>query len=117
MKKQSKELANRPVDELKKLAVGIQKGQVFTDRHVGNLRDLGMVFWPLLFMDEKTRKNHAKMKPEMVYEWIDKAGPRCCNGMPMFMSCGLLNKHDAELVWKMVDALNESEKKTLEAIK
>lgn len=34
------------------------------------------------------------------YEYYDKAGPRSCNGYPMFMSFRILNRPDWERVWK-----------------
>ena len=117
MKSKIKTIANKPVDKLKELALGIKNGQVFTDRHIDNKRDFTMVFLVLGFLDAKAHKALVAQKPAMVYEWMSHALPRSCNGMPMFLSCGFLNKHDAEQVWKMVQALDEAEKKTLEAVK
>jgi hypothetical protein len=36
----------------------------------------------------------------IIYEYYDKAGPRSCNGMPMFMSFSILNADDWKRVWE-----------------
>ena len=39
----------------------------------------------------------------IVWEWYDKSLPRGINGMPMFMSCRLMNKEDWERVKTAID--------------
>lgn len=122
----AKKIPSQPLDELKKIAVGINAGTIFTDRHVKNSTDFHLVFMVLMFMDKQAQKEFTASKPGMIYEWYHKAGPRTVNGMPMFTSCNLLNLDDAKKVWDMVSVLkvwdmvsvlSEAGKKTLEAIK
>lgn len=88
-------IPNQTKEELAQIANDIFKGYIFTDRHVHNQNDIGMVFMPLLFMGKKEDEDEG-VETElndwgMVYEYVSKAGPRSCNGMPMFMSFHIPN--------------------------
>ena len=60
----------------------------------------------VLAEDEEWKKAHEAWAKEMArnvgifYEYYDQAGPRSCNGLPMFMSMRILNWGDWERVWK-----------------
>jgi hypothetical protein len=43
----------------------------------------------------------------LIYEYLDKAGPRCINGCPIFMSCRIMSKSDADRMWKFHDQWKE----------
>lgn len=77
-------------DELKKLAVDFHHGHIFTNRDIAqpNLF-LHSVFMPLIFM--KFSKKDAECVG-LIYEYLDKAGPRSINGMPMFYELSLLGQ-------------------------
>ena len=76
-------------EQLRQLCIDIYAGKVFTDRHCNSPQDIGMVFMVVglggLNNDDE---------PEMIYEYLDKAGPRSVNGMPMFMSVNVMNRAD-----------------------
>ena len=50
----------------------------------------------------------------LVFEYYDKSGPRSINGLPMFMSCQLLNREDAVTVHDMIVPLMEAKQKFLD---
>lgn len=114
-------IPNQTKEELAQIANDIFKGYIFTDRHVHNQNDIGMVFMPLLFMGKKEDEDEG-VETElndwgMVYEYVSKAGPRSCNGMPMFMSFHIPNIHDTKIVWEMYKKIEETEKKMMDDLK
>ena len=74
----------------------LQAGLVFTSNHLKkeDEHSLGMVFMPMLFMDEEHRKELLAAEIVFLYEYIDKASPRSVNGMPTFFSVQMLDKQD-----------------------
>lgn len=100
-------------EEIRRLAVDIVSGQVFTSAHIrGNDVEnlLRLIFMPLVFMTdddiEVMKKNHI----HVLYEYYSKAGPRSINGYPIFMSFHVLDEADAAKVWTM---MKKFEAKTL----
>ena len=94
--------------KLKQLAQDLLAGRIFTDRHMNDGTMAQMVFMPISFFDEKQM---AKFKADidsgkifMIYEYVEKAGPRTVNGMPIFMSYRSLNKEQFE---KVMDYFNK----------
>jgi hypothetical protein len=75
-------------EQLKQLAKDIHSGLVFTNNHLPQDEPmlLGAVFMPLVMMNDEQQKDFTDKQPGMVYEYLDKAGPRSFNGFPMFMS-------------------------------
>jgi len=75
-------------DQLKQLAKDIHTGLVFTNNHIppDDPMALGIVFMPLVMMNDQQQKEFEEKQPGMVYEYLDKAGPRSMNGLPMFTS-------------------------------
>ena len=96
--------------DIKQLAIDLVSGKVFTDRHLptDDVGALHMVFLPLAIMDEKQRKRLAKQEIYLMYEYIDKAGPRSYNGYPIFFSMQTLNKKDTEAVFAYVKKVKEA---------
>lgn len=85
-------------EEIKKLADDIYRGIIFTDRHIKNPDDIYRVFIPLVLLNEEQIEKFNADKHGMIYEYMDKAGPRSINGMPMFLSLRLLSQEDAKKV-------------------
>jgi len=99
---------SRPESELKQIAIALQAGHIFTNRHMSEYdqKNLGMVFMILLFMDQKDF--YIPTSIGLVYEYYSKAMQRSVNGMPMFTSCHFLNIKDTEYVFnkaKEIDAM------------
>lgn len=76
-------------EQLRQLCIDIYGGLVFTDRHCHSAQEVGMVFMPI-----GLGGLNPEDEPEMIYEYMDKAGPRSVNGMPMFMSANVMNRAD-----------------------
>lgn len=97
-------------EELKEMAKDLHAGRIFTDRHLPEGEKASLVFMVLALMDSKQldefKKNVDEEKIFMVYEYMEKAGPRTINGMPMFMSFQSLNKPDTE---KMLEYFHKIE--------
>lgn len=104
-------------EELKQIAQDMVAGKVFTDRHIQQGMSPNMVFLPLLFLNEKQVQVFQQGVDDgrvfMIYEYMDKAGPRTMNGMPQFFSYRILNKEQTE---KMIDYY-EKIKKAIEEVK
>ncbi len=95
-------------EEIKKLSDDMYRGLVFTDRHIQDPNDVSRVFMPLALL-EKEQIEELKVKdPGMIYEYIDKAGPRSINGMPMFFSFRFLSQEDAKKVMEKYLQIKEA---------
>lgn len=80
-------------EELRQLCIDVYGGKVFTDRDCKRPEDIGMVFMVIGLAGIE-----AETEPALIYEYFDKAGPRSVNGMPIFMSCNVMNQADFN-VW------------------
>lgn len=85
-------------DELKNIAVDIYDGKIFHDQMVKSPQDLPMVFMPLILGAFNDFTEDEKKDTRMLYEYVDKAGPRLINGMPNFSSFNILFKDDFEMM-------------------
>ena len=92
-------------EELKQIAIDIYHGKIFTDRHIRTEEKtpslLGMIFMPILFWDA------PPPDIDMLFEYLDKAGPRAINGYPMFDSCRYLNESDRAQVFRLYSEYEE----------
>lgn len=101
-------------DVLNQLAKDIVAGQVYTDRHLPDEEAAFMVFMPLALMGDEAMAKFAEQSPGMIYEHLDKAGPRSINGLPVFMSFQYLNVEDAKRVLQKCQKLDKAMKTALE---
>lgn len=93
-------------EDIKQLANDMNKGLVFTDRHISGLNSLPMVFMPLAIM---SAKKEWIDQVGLIYEYLDKAGPRSINGMPMFMSMKIVPKADVKELYDYMKKYKEAE--------
>jgi len=100
---------NLPPDELKTIAIDMRAGQIFCDRNCPNPQDIGMVFLPLILMDDKMAESIKKDPPGLIYEYVKNAGPRSINGMPIFSSCRFLSQDDTLKVFRLITKLKQAE--------
>ena len=101
----------RSKEELKQLAIDMQAGKVFTDRHIRPNdipRMMTMVFPILLFMDGEARQGMIDDGVAVVYEYMDKASPRAVNGYPIFFSCGTLTAVEWDTIVDMIERIEEA---------
>ena len=100
--------------EIKQLAVDFHHGKIFCDRHIANVYDIPMVFMILSLMDDKARKTFVADNPGLLYEYLEAAGPRSINGMPIFLSMRMLSQEDTDKLFKLVGKLRAAEKAVCE---
>ena len=101
-------------EELKQLALDISDGKVFTDRHLRDVEDIGMVFMPIpLGAFAKESKEYID-DIGLIYEYWSEAGPRSVNGYPSFFSMTVLGKEDTEQVFKYHEQFEQAKKAVLE---
>jgi hypothetical protein len=98
--------------ELKKIAEDLLAGRIFTDRHIPEHTKAHMVFMPLTFMNEDQAKQFQQgindERIYMLYEYMENAGPRTINGMPIFMSYRVLNREQTEKVLEYYNKIKEA---------
>ena len=102
-----KSVPDQSPEALSKLAKDIAMNLVFTDRHIRNDRDLGMVFMPLILGAFADATDEYKNDIGLIYEYYDKAGPRSINGYPIFFSLAFVSKKDAKIVWEKVEKIQK----------
>lgn len=105
---------NLPDKKIKEIAADLHAGRIFCDRHLQNpKRELKMVFMTVALLmgspdGEKFMKVITEGKVGMIYEYLDKAGPLSCNGLPMFMSFRVLTPGDTEKVLNTARKMEEA---------
>ena len=87
--------------EINELAQAIDQGRVFTSAQVNRSEDVSMVFMALALAGPEFSKWAKENDISVVYEFLDKAGPRSINGYPCFFSFRCVSKDD----WAKVLAL------------
>lgn len=109
--KETEEREPKTDDELKQIAQDLWAGKIYSDRHIPEEQGpkaLQMVFMPLSFMHPDDLKKFSEAKPAFVYEYIDKAGPRSCNGMPNFFSFQYLDEAETERMFEYFNAVQKA---------
>lgn len=91
-------------DELKQIAQDIYRDKIFSQLHIERPEDVPTSFMVLRFVGPEIIDKIESGEIFFIYEYMDKAGPRCINGMPVFGSFKYLNKDDTE---KMLKYYNE----------
>ena len=78
-------------EELKKIALDLYSGKIFSDRHLRNPEtEIPMVFQVVNLMTEEAVKELEAKKPVFAYEYLDKANPIGVNGYPTFLTMSYL---------------------------
>jgi hypothetical protein len=101
-------------EEIKQLALDINRGLVWGSWTLKPTQDPKFAFMPLMFLTDEQIGELEKDDIVHFYEYIEKAGPRSVNGLPCFMSMNCLDRVDARKVYRVLRALAEAEKQTLE---
>lgn len=84
-------------EQIKQLIMDVVGGRVFCDFMIpdGRSNSISMVFMPLALMKREDGLHLMEVdEASMLYEYLEKAGPRSCNGMPGFFSFQFLNRAD-----------------------
>lgn len=98
-------LKDHTEEELNQIARDLAGNRIFTSRHLSEPNLLGSVFLPLGLGALKDASEDELKNIGMVYEYLDKAGPRSINGYPMFFSCHLLSVADSDKVISKYEAI------------
>ena len=102
---------NKSQAELKQIAIDLFDGKIFCDRNLRDIMDARMVFMVIGLggMEDFTEQEMGNIG--LLYEYLDKAGPRSVNGYPCFFSVQLLTKVESEKMFVFYDeykALNQN---------
>lgn len=92
-------------EELKKIALDIYSDKIFSDRNCPDEHSVRTVFMPLALMNKEQMQELVDDKAAFIYEYLDKAGPMACNGMPMFLSFQYLTEDELEKVTDYYDKI------------
>lgn len=105
-----------PIDskhDLKEIAKGIHKGEIFTSKHLRPNESpdiLGMVFMPLIMMNNEQRQEMIDNKAAVFFSYMKDAGPRSINGYPIFWSVSYLTDAEWLKVLQYLKKLEQFEK-------
>ena len=107
------EVREKSDEEIKKLALDMMAGRVFTSLHIREgeeARMLPSIFMPLVFIggSEDGEALIEKLKSgeiTLIYEYLSEAGPRAINGYPSFLSMRCLNRADHKALSEMLNKL------------
>ena len=98
-------------DELKKIAIDIVDGKIFSDRNIENPRDLAMTFMPIALGAFKDKTKEELEDIGLIFEYLDQAGPRSINGLPNFFSFQMLNKQEYDRMYIFYKEYSELKEK------
>lgn len=107
----------RTEKELRQLALDILEDKVFLDRMCHRPEtDIPLVFMPLGLMDGDEMDKFRAHDPALIYEYLEKAGPRSINGMPIFFSFQYLDKTELDQLIPIIKSMQTTREKMLEVI-
>jgi hypothetical protein len=91
-------------DELRKFVVDCLGGRIFTSAQVRDFDHVPMVFMVVALGGLSQFSAKSMNDIGIIYEYIEKAGPRSINGYPTFFSFRVLHVLDWEIALKMLVA-------------
>lgn len=94
-------------EELKQIAMDLVDGKIFSILQLKNPSDVDMVFMPIALgaFSELTKEQIEDIG--LIYEYLDKAGPRAVNGNPCFMSFQYLSREPSMKVLELAKKYKE----------
>lgn len=89
-------------EELREFVFDFMAGRIFTSAQIPPSGRLELVFMPLVFgaLHDWPEEDWADIG--IIYEYLDKAGPRSVNGCPGFFSMRLMHVDDWERCLKAI---------------
>jgi len=103
-------LSKKNVSEI---AFGLFTGAAFSSDQVRETALLSSVFMPLMFVDSEQSVALAKHPPVLIVGWMKDTTSRSINGLPIFFSCTMVYKHDADLIRERIKKLQVASGKIL----
>ena len=103
--KQALKLPRLSDQDLRKFVDDFVSNRIFTSAQLTekNVNLLPMIFMPLGLGSLSNLQPDSLKQIGCVWEYIDKAGPRSINGLPMFLSMNLLHIDDWERAVPAID--------------
>lgn len=95
--------------EIKQLAIDMRAGKVFTNLNLHDQEDVLLVFPALILLSDEQRQEIIDRKVELIYEYVDKAGPMSINGYPSFFSYRFLSSEETDKLFDMIKRLHDAE--------
>ncbi len=86
--------------QLKQIAIDIIEGRIFSHWNIERPEDVRHVFMPISLGAFAKCTDEEYNNVGLVFEYLDKAGPRTINGMPNFFSMQIVNVKDTEIIRK-----------------
>lgn len=96
-------------EQIKEIGQKLQAGQIYTSEHIHRRDDVGLAFMAFALSGPDYSDWMQANEIAVLYQDLDKAGPRSINGMPCFFS----HQHLTLADWKRVQ---ETARKIQEAI-
>ena len=97
-------------EELKQIAEDMYRDIIFSQLHIKRPEDVPTSFMALRSINQEVMDKIESGEIFFIYEYMDKAGDRCVNGMPVFMSFKYLNKDDTEKMLKYYNGIRNAVK-------
>lgn len=97
----------RSIQELESIALGLFEGSIFSHLQMDDSVHLAHVFIPLAGLKPEYHALLVHEPPGLIYEYLDRAEKNVDTiwKYPVFLSCNLLSKEQAEEVYQIYDVL------------
>lgn len=89
---------SRTETELIALARALATNLIFTDRHCRTVEEIGIAFMPIGMGALHECAESFRNDIGLIFEYLDKAGPRSINGLPCFFSAHYVSKSDTKIL-------------------
>ena len=83
-------------DALKQVARDLLENRIFTSAHLREYDDPLTCFMVICLMPHERRAALLDLNADFYYANYEDAAPRSCNGMPIFFSCKVMTRTDAD---------------------
>lgn len=104
-------------EELLKLAHEFLANKHWTSEwHCKSLEDVKITFLIVGLLPKEALDYYERNDIAFFFEDFQKAGPRCVNGMPMFLSCQILNQNEFNQVRDFMKKIKEKDQTILEGV-
>jgi hypothetical protein len=105
-------------EALKKFVLDFLDGRIFVSAEVREMSLLPNIFMPIAFGALAGFTEEDTKEVGLIWEYLDRAGPRAINGYPIFSSCRIMHRDDWEkahaAISKEIDRRKAAEASILE---
>lgn len=97
-------------EQITDIVLGLTQDKIFCASMIPPNERIEMVFMPLALGG---LGDYDPLSIGNVIEWMNKAGERSCNGLPMFMSCQLIHRDDWAVIVERATKAREAMEKAI----